>query len=211
MITKSDDCNRRTMFVNNAIARNEIELMDDCTDTNIHFYYKTVEITTELCITNDFYKDPDTNESYGALRKIHIHIDLSQYLEDFEDDDSEDDNDDDVDPGDVYYSYDDQLKKNFPGMFVDTDTIRQYSRAATKIPLYNEILDMDKDSLYPFAHKQGLIISTKETTFLAPTKSFTSEEVIFWCCNIIDKILNYCLREDEEEADELFEIESEED
>lgn len=209
MITKSDDRNRRTMFVNSAIARNEIALMDDCTDTNIHFYYKTIEITSELCTTDDFYKDPDTNEPYGASRKIHIHMDITPYLEDSEDDDGEDD--DDINPSDIYYTYDDRLKKNFPGMFVDSDTIKKYASAARKIPLLSDIMEVEEDSLYPFAHKQGLTIGSKETTFLAPTKSFTSEEVIFWCCNIIDKILDYCLREDDEESDDLFEIDAQDD
>ena len=89
-------------------------------------------------------------------------------------------------------------------MFIDNDTIKKYVSAGAKIPLFNAMLDDDRDSLYAFSHRYGLTIGTHETTFMAPEYSFRPDEVIFWACNIINKILDYYLREDDEEESNLL-------
>jgi len=210
-ITRTTDAEevlqRRIMFVQNAIDKHEIELADDCTDTNIHFHYKSIEITSDMCTPpNNFYIDPDTNEVAGIIRKIHIHMNLLPYMEDEGEDGIDDDDDSDEVEG-LYITYNDRLKKNFPSMYVDNETVKQYASAGAKLPLFASMLDDENDSIFAFSHRFGLTIGTQETTFLAPEYTFKPDEVIFWACNIINKILDYYLKEDkEEESNLLFDL-----
>ena len=133
-------------------------------------------------------------------------MNLLPYMEDEGEDGIDDDDDSDEVEG-LYITYNDRLKKNFPSMYVDNETVKQYASAGAKLPLFASMLDDENDSIFGFSHRFGLTIGTQETTFLAPEYTFKPDEVIFWACNIINKILDYYLKEDkEEESNLLFDL-----
>ena len=216
---------QREMAVSNMIKTGQIKLFPDFTENNIHFSYRDVEVTSELNVPYQYFshknprglitqRDIENNPEYveeDFFRKIVIWMDVKNAVSyDNEDDDEDYDDEDEDEYGNTYV---DKLKKHFPGQYNSPWQEKAYEDANSKRDLMKKITDdeneniSNNDTLFVFAHTQGLSLFNDRVEFMAPSLSKSNLEWIFWAVNIIDKIKAYqkTLEEDDDYEEGDFE------
>lgn len=195
------------------IKANTIELYPDHTELNIHFKYKDIEVSSELHNTA-FHKlqqrvedNNIENIEEDVFRDLLIHMKIDEYLaldddsdlgEDYEDEDEEEYLDDDIDEE----SYQTRLEKHFPGLFLTKSQRNNLSKARARSYVFRALTQIDNKDIYVFMSTNSLTFEDDYIRIYAPTLSKNQYEYIFWCVNIIDKIIKEFVEVDDEGEEE---------
>ena len=196
------------------IKDNTIVLFPDHNEINIHFKYKDIEVSSELHNT-EFKKLVQRKEDNDielveedVFRDILIHMKIDDYLNLDDDsdltDDLEDDKDDLLDDydDDIEESYQYKLEKHFPGQYLTKLQKEKLSKAKARVYIIRALSQIENKDIYIFMSTNGLTFEDNYIRFYAPTLSKNQYEYMFWCVNIIDKVIKTFI-EDEDEDDEI--------
>ena len=212
--------------IRNMIIANEIHLLDDHTDLNIHFAYKGYEVSTNTNIPYTYKRKSNplglieqklsdrSKESVQQdyFRELVIHMPIDKLIEN-DDDDSDDDIfesdyaeenlDNDIEDDE---EYEDEVRNHFPGLYLTSKQEELYAKAGERIYVLIGIMEDEVRDIYQFVSEFGLTMFPDKIVFYAPQRSKSTYEWISWCIRIIDKVLNFFKDEDDEE---LFDDEDE--
>ena len=196
--------------INNYIKTNIITLFPDNDNNNIHFLYKNIEVKTDLNIPY-LYQDPlgrinqIVGESFNVemvqedyFRHLIININIKTLMDD-EDGIIDDEDENDIIDDNEEESFEDRLKKHFPGLFLTDKQLKNYDDAANKIQLLDDIMMEEQNSIFVFSSLYGLKIFNDKIIIYAPGLTKSNYDWMFYACTIIDKILSYYNDDEEEE------------
>ena len=209
----------RQAHIKNLIKVSIIVLKEDHDDLNLHFTYKGVEVKA---ILNSPYPYPNPEKTINQVlteyddyetvkedffREIFIYMNIKDMLDEVGALDDEDEEEEDIldslldDDEDYEDSYEDKLKKHFPGLYLSDWHIKGYDQANSKKELLHDIMMEEVNSIFAFSSIRGLVIENNYVKFSAPYLSMAPEEWMFYACTIIDKINKYFKDQSEDEDD----------
>lgn len=224
------DTSFRSYTIQAYIKTGEIQLCDDFSENNLHFFYKNIEVTSPLNVPHPYFNasnplgllDQILGEYDGPhewceedyFRKIVIYMDIQDIVS-YDDGEDEDDDTYFNDPSDSFddddeesESYTDKLRKHYPGLYLTPEQEKGYDHADAKRDLLDAITNDDNedmpshDTLFGFCYIRGLTLHDDRVEFMAPSRSLDMYEWMFWAVDVIDKILAYKASIDEEDEEE---------
>lgn len=211
----------RSYLIQTYIKDGTIQLCDDFSTNNLHFFYKDIEVTSPLNVPHPYYNIDNPNGLIDQIlgeyegphelceedyfRKMIVHINIREIVLDGEEEDDDDDDSFFDDPTDSFdddddedgESYTDRLKKHYPGLYLTPEQEKGYDHADAKRDLLDAITRDDNDdmpshdTLFGFCYIRGLVLYDDRAEFMAPSLSMDKYEWMFWAVNVIDKILAY--------------------
>ena len=212
MINVNDYNDWRQTYIENLIKYNIITLHEDHSDLNLHFTYKNTEVTSYLNAPYPYYPvklidtEPDDYEYYNEdfYRTVFIAMDINTMLDEDSDDEDEEEEDiiADANEEDSYETFEDRLRRHFPGLYLTDKQLKGYDSANNKKELLHNIMMDEEYSIFAFSSIRGLKLDDNGITFTIPFLSKPPKEWMFYCCVVIDKVLKYFTDNDDEYDDE---------
>ena len=199
--------------VKNLIKANIITLYPDHSELNIHFKYRDIEVSSKLNNTALNYINQIVNEREqekvpeDVFREILINVKIDDYLKILDEEDSmyDEDEEDELDDELDEDSYDVKLHKHFPGQYLTKSQRENYNLARERSYALKILSNVENKSIYIFMSINGLEINKNYIKFNAPMLSKNQYEYMFWCVNIIDKLIKEFIEYEDEDYTDIEE------